>query len=231
MTWFLYPLFAAIFFLSIVIVGLWLAGLIFKPAFWRRHLRRIQIFTAFWFIPYFIFILFFTGPEDLSVYPPRESSPYRLPWRAGESRILSQGNRSFTSHRGLHFYAWDFVMPIGTEVLAVRDGTVIEVEQSFSTVGLQGNDVIIRHDDGTTAGYFHLRHNGALVKVGERVKQGQAIALSGMTGQTTLPHLHFAVFNADQTASIPISFQDVESGVPLAGHSYTSMNAQRGSEM
>jgi hypothetical protein len=45
-----------------------------------------------------------------------------------------------------------------------------------------------------------------------------------MTGQTTLPHLHFVAFNSEQTASVPISFQDVATGVPLAAHFYTSAN-------
>lgn len=223
----MYPLFVAIFALSIVIGALLLSGLIFKPKIWRRHSRAFQIFCALWFAPYFTFILFFTGPRDSNEYPPHESSPYRLPWAAGVSRILSQGNRSFTSHQGLHFYAWDFVMPIGTEIRAARDGIVLEVEQSFSSLGLRGNYILIRHDDGEISGYFHIQYHGALVKLGDHVQQGQGIALSGMTGQTTLPHLHFVVFNSEQTASIPISFQDVETGVPLAGHIYMSANAGR----
>lgn len=116
-------------------------------------------------------------------------------------------------------------MPIGTEILAARPGVVTEVEQSYSTVGLRGNYILIRHNDGSVAGYFHIQHHGALAKVGDSIRQGQPIALSGMTGQTTLPHLHFVVFNSEQTASIPISFQEVESGVPLAGHVYSSGNA------
>jgi murein DD-endopeptidase MepM/ murein hydrolase activator NlpD len=124
-----------------------------------------------------------------------------------------------------HFYAWDFVMSIGTEILAARSGTVIEIVQNFSTVGLHGNYILIRHTDGEISGYFHIQHDGALVKIGDVVQQGQAIALSGMTGQTTLPHLHFVVFNSEQTASIPVSFRDVETGVPLAGRFYTSSNA------
>jgi murein DD-endopeptidase MepM/ murein hydrolase activator NlpD len=223
----MYLILAVIFALSILISILLIVGLLFKPSIWLRNLRRIKLFCSLWFIPYFTFILFLTGPEDLTQYPPHETSPYRLPWQAGVTRILSQGNRSFTSHRGLHFYAWDFVMPIGTEVLAARDGVIIEIEQNFSTVGLQGNYLFIRHADGEISGYFHIQHNGALVKVGDQVKQGQAIALSGMTGQTTLPHLHFLVFNSEQTASIPISFQEVERGVPLAGHFYTSQNSPR----
>lgn len=220
----MYLLLALIFFLSVAIGILLIIGYIFKPQIWHHHLRKIQIFTTLWFIPYFIYILLFTGPVDLSKYPPNESSPYKLPWQAGVTRILSQGNRSFTSHQGLHFYAWDFVMPIGTKILAAREGTVIKIEQSFSSIGLKGNYLLIRHADGQVSGYFHIQHSGALVRVGDQVKQGQEIALSGMTGQTTLPHLHFLVFNPEQTASIPVSFQDVESGVPLAGHIYTSAN-------
>lgn len=220
----MYPLLALIFFLSLIIGLLLIVGFIFKPKIWLRYQRGMRIFTALWFIPYFVYILFFTGPVDLSKYPPRDNSPYKLPWQAGVTRVLSQGNRSFTSHQGLHFYAWDFVMPIGTKILAAREGVVLEIEQSFSTVGLKGNYLLIRHADGQISGYFHIQQNGALVKVGDQVKQGQEIALSGMTGQTTLPHLHFLVFNSEQTASIPVSFQDVENGVPLAGHLYTSTN-------
>lgn len=223
----MYPLLAAIFFLSLAIGTLLLIGIIFKPKAWRNNVRSIRFFCSIWFTLYFIFILFFTGPVDLSQYPNHRSSPYKLPWKAGVSRILSQGNRSFTSHQGLHLYAWDFVMPNGTEVLAVRDGIVIEIEQKYSTIGLSGNYVYIRHADGQISGYFHLQKNSVQVKIDDTVKQGQTIALSGMTGQTTLPHLHFAVFNSDRTASIPISFQDVENGVPLAGHIYTSANIER----
>lgn len=219
-----YPLLALLFFLSVIIGLLLIMGFIFKPRIWRHHPRRIRTFVALWFTPYFLYILLFTGPVDLSKYPPKDSSPYKLPWEAGVTRILSQGNRSFTSHQGLHLYAWDFVMPIGTKILAAREGTVLEVEQSFSTVGLRGNFLLIRHPDGQVSGYFHIQQNGALVRVGDQVAQGQEIALSGMTGQTTLPHLHFLVFNPEQTDSIPVSFQDVETGVPLAGHFYTSAN-------
>lgn len=221
----MYPVLAAIFFLSIVFALALILGFILKPKIWKTKWRSIQILALLWFVPYFIFILFFTGPIDLNDYPPHQYSPYKLPWQAGVSRILSQGNRSFTSHQGLHFYAWDFVMAIGTQILAARPGVVIELEQSYSTVGLRGNYILIRHNDGSVAGYFHIQHHGALAKVGDSIRQGQPIALSGMTGQTTLPHLHFVVFNSEQTASIPISFQEVESGVPLAGHIYTSGNA------
>lgn len=58
----------------------------------------------------------------------------------------------------------------------------------------------------------------------DRVKQGQAIALSGMVAQTIYPHLHFVVFSSDESVSLPISFSDVPKGVPLAGYFYTTGN-------
>lgn len=178
-----------------------------------------------WYVPYLIFIVFLTGPEDLSKYPPQEVSPYKLPWKAGETRFVAQGNRSFTSHRGLHLIAWDFVMPLGTPVLAARDGTVVHVEVDHDGIGLLANYLAIEHDDGDRSGYAHLQKDGSLVKVGDHVKQGQPIGLSGMVGQTIFPHLHFFVTSKNGTVPKPISFREVLGGVPLAGHFYTSENA------
>lgn len=183
--------------------------------------------SAIWYASYLVFILLFTGPEDLSKYPAQRSSPYRLPWKAGISRFVAQGNRSFTSHRGYHMYAWDFVMPIGTEVLAAREGKVVEVEDSYDGIGINANFITIEHTDGERSVYVHVKHGAALVKVGDVVSQGHPIALSGMVGQAPGPHLHFYVVNKERTSSIPISFREVPGGVPFAGHFYTSENTER----
>lgn len=201
------------------------AGLILKIDFWSRNKFKILIFYTAWFTPYVLFILFFTGPYDLSKYPPQAGSLYKLPWKAGVARFVAQGNRSFTSHRELHEFAWDFIMPVGTPVLAARDGVVREATDKDDGIGIKPNNfVIIEHEDGQQSGYFHLSKGQVLVKVGDVVKQGQPIALSGMVGQTWFPHLHFLVFNKDKTISLPISFSDVNGGVPFAGHFYTSQN-------
>jgi murein DD-endopeptidase MepM/ murein hydrolase activator NlpD len=115
-------------------------------------------------------------------------------------------------------------MPIGTPILAARAGRVVKVDDTFDGIGIQSNLIMIEHDGGQHSGYAHLRYRGALVKVGDWVQQGQAIAWSGMVGQTVFPHLHFFVTNKDQTASIPISFREVSDGVPRAGHFYKSEN-------
>lgn len=118
-------------------------------------------------------------------------------------------------------------MPIGTEILAVCEGTVLEVEESFDGIGISANYIILGHPDGERSVYAHIKQSGALVKVGEKVLQGQPIALSGMVGQAPGPHLHFYVTNRDQSESIPISFNDVTGGVPLAGRFYTSENTSQ----
>ncbi|MBN8542512.1 MAG: peptidoglycan DD-metalloendopeptidase family protein [Deltaproteobacteria bacterium] len=223
MFYFLASLFALTLLLSLVL----LLGVLCRPLIWRKNISAIKVFCATWYIPYFIFFFFFTGPTDLTIYPSQESSPYRLPWKAGISRFVSQGNRSFTSHRAEHLYAWDFVMPLGAEIVAARDGKVIKIEQSFSGVGLNSNFIWIKHEDGQISNYGHIQKNGALVKEGDDVQSGQPIALNGMVGETSLPHVHFVVFNSDGTQSIPISFNDVPGGVPHAGHFYRSENDRK----
>ena len=217
-----YFILAPIFFLTLILAMA--AAIILFFTSLRKYRLKFLSFYSVWLICYGVFILFFTGPENLTIYPPKESSPYRLPWKAGVSRFVAQGNRSFTSHRDFHLYAWDFVMPIGTEVLATRDGRIKEVEDSFEGIGFKSNFIIVEHENGECSVYAHVLKNGSLVKMGDLVKQGQPIAKSGMVGQTLFPHLHFYVTNKEGTSSIPISFREVPSGVPVAGHFYISEN-------
>lgn len=171
----------------------------------------------------------FTGPRDLDAYPPRETSPYRLPWPAGTTWLCVQGNNAVVSHRdqdGLH--AWDFAMPVGSDVLAARAGRVVRVVDEHDGNGTDrpNNLVHIDHGDRTTGRYLHLQKGGARVKVGDVVRQGQLIAKSGNVGRSMLPHLHFEVRRGE--ATIPISFFDVteDRGVPRMFHRYTSRNAR-----
>ena len=81
----------------------------------------------------------------------------------------------------------DVGVPIGTTVRASRAGQVIV----SGWVGGYGNCVMIDHGDGVTTVYGHL--NECLVSVGQYVNQGETIALSGNTGRSTGPHLHFEI--------------------------------------
>lgn len=215
-----YLFLALIFFITIISGLSILIGLIFKPLKFKPLLK----YYCLWLVLYTAFIILGTGPDQKRVFTV-SSSPYKLPWKSGIERFVSQGNRSFTSHRDMHLYAWDFWMPIGTKVLASRSGKVVEVVENYDGIGLDSNYIYIEHKDKTIAMYAHIKKQGSLVKEGDQVVQGQEIALAGMVGQTINPHLHFVIFKSKNNfESIPISFSDVEGGVPFAGHFYTSKN-------
>lgn len=90
-----------------------------------------------------------------------------------------------TFHNGV-----DIKAPEGTHVVCPADGKVIQL--NTTTAG--GKQLIIQHTNGYKTGYAHLLD--WRVNKGDRVTQGQLIALSGNTGQSTGAHLHFTVENA-----------------------------------
>lgn len=87
-----------------------------------------------------------------------------------------------TNHKGI-----DWAVPIGTAVVASNTGTVVQA----GWLSGYGYAVYINHADGRQTRYGHL--SKVLVKVGQTVEQGQRIALSGNTGRSTGPHLHFEI--------------------------------------
>jgi hypothetical protein len=130
--------------------------------------------------------------EDISHFA------YSLPYEKGKSYLLVQAYQSkLLSHKGE--YALDFKMKKGSKICAARGGVVVDVKEDSRKGGVklkylsEGNHVIIKHDDGTYGNYWHLKHNGALVSVGDTVKQGQVIGLAGKTGYAAFSHLHFEV--------------------------------------
>jgi len=136
--------------------------------------------------------------KDCSVYPTQTTSPYVLPYEPGTERLVWRGREHFArGNGGVGLYAYDFEMPVGTKLVAVKAGEVVAVREEFKDGNgedLKENFVMIKHDDGTIARYIHLTHDGVLVEKGEQVKQGQVIALSGNTGDTGGgAHLHFDV--------------------------------------
>ena len=86
-----------------------------------------------------------------------------------------------------------------------------------------GNGIVVQHEDGTYAVYWHSSEGSAVVKKGDQVKQGALLALVGNTGYSTGPHIHFGVNNG--THSIAVSFQDVGGdGIPRSLRVYRSGN-------
>lgn len=84
-------------------------------------------------------------------------------------------------HKGV-----DFAMPTGTPVIAPADGVIEKVAYQASGAGRY---IIVRHSREYQTVYMHL--SKPLVKAGQTVKRGQRIALSGNTGRSTGPHLHY----------------------------------------
>ncbi len=105
-------------------------------------------------------------------------------WPTLGSRITSRvGNRWGSHHSGI-----DIAVEEGTPVLAAQDGIVIN---KFYNKGGYGISITIDHPDGYITKYAHL--SAALVHKGDKIKKGQIIALSGNSGRSTGPHLHFEV--------------------------------------
>lgn len=130
-------------------------------------------------------------PRDVEYLPPLRQSRMRIDQGFG-------GGFSHDDAQNRH--ALDFAADVGTPVFAARAGTVMQVESDFSQAGLKrekyggrANFVRILHDDGTMALYAHMATDGVYVRVGQQVQAGQRIGLSGNTGFTTGPHLHFVV--------------------------------------
>lgn len=169
-----------------------------------------------------------TGPAHLERYPDASQSPYRLPWPAGQTHLCVQSNRGVVSHRGWEEFAYDFAMPIGSDICAARAGTVITVVADHDGHGYHwpNNLIAIQHDDGTRAYYLHFKKDGSRVAVGDAVKQGQVIAASGHVGNSMLPHLHFHVTDEKRSSTLPVSFADLDrdAGVPRMFKRYTSGN-------
>jgi len=145
------------------------------------------------------------------------------PFAATEQFPVSQGFKGERTHGTPDSeFAIDIAMPVGTPVLAVRDGTVMDVEEDFNSGGVdrekfmdKANHVRILHEDGTMALYAHLDLASVSVRPGARVRAGQQIARSGNTGFSSGPHLHFAVQQniGMELISLPFKFRNAD-GVP-----------------
>ena len=123
---------------------------------------------------------------------------YSLPFAEGKTHLIFQGYDGMFSHQ--NEFALDFDLKNGDEILAAREGIVVEVENTHNqncpniSCAKFNNKILIMHSDGTFADYSHLKYKGSVVKKGDVVAKNQLIGYSGSTGFSSGPHLHFAVF-------------------------------------
>ncbi len=164
----------------------------------------------------------------------RADALYRLPFAEGLSFTIIQGPGGFlsTHSEGGQEWAVDIPMPVGTPIVAARQGVVVEAIGEFGEGGtdpaLMGktNYVRILHSDGTFSTYAHLLQDSLKVRIGDRVKAGTVLALSGNSGYSSGPHLHFAVerYDGQRTVSVPFRFYSGAQGAfsPVFGLRVTS---------
>jgi murein DD-endopeptidase MepM/ murein hydrolase activator NlpD len=126
--------------------------------------------------------------------------PYRL--KDGPLRDYEQITsllKDRPSHAGM-----DFKAPVGTPVQSPKAGTVTRVNWNWSA---NGNCVEVKHDDGAMIKYLHLSENR--VAKGDRVGASDVIALTGNTGRSTAPHLHYQVEKSGKVVD-PLEYHGTE---------------------
>ncbi len=153
------------------------------------------------------------------------SSMPTFSWLPGMQRQVTQGNNTTFTHKGQQKYAFDFGLWDGLKIRAARGGNVTYLEESLwqnsdpnkVEKGEQdwqpANALRIEHQDGTASWYYHMQQNGVLVDVGDTVHRGDEVAITGNTGNSTNPHLHYQVQEdpAEWMQTIEIKFQSVGS--------------------
>src|ERR1043166_324608 len=159
-----------------------------------------------------------------------------LPWTFGRA-FLFKGGQALTVEEATHKALGPpapiaSVIPGWPAAWSKVDATLVWSHDGYMGVG---NYLIIKHDDGTFAVYWHLSRRGVRVKRGDRVERGDWIAVSGNTGTSTTPHCHFDVRTGWDTAypanmheypSIKIRFQDANHNcwIPRVGEALASNN-------
>lgn len=95
----------------------------------------------------------------------------------------------------------DFSTPVGNPVLATADGVILANEETFQGWGKR---ILVDHDGLYQTSYAHLSESK--VAVGDKVKRGQTIALSGSSGASVGPHLHYEVTDMEKGYVDPVLF-------------------------
>ncbi|MCB0279161.1 MAG: M23 family metallopeptidase [Calditrichaeota bacterium] len=173
-----------------------------------------------------------TTSNEGPLFTPPHQSPYILPYPIGKSYTMIQGNYSPPPGGHRNTFAYDFDFNMGDTITAARNGVVLFVNDQYSDndhISGHENNVFIEHADQTVVRYTHLMQGGARMTVNQSVKAGDLVGLSGNSGASSGPHLHFQVFynrsSYDADNAVPITFANAigiryESGELVEGKQY-----------
>lgn len=137
-------------------------------------------------------------------WPVEEGASFRISSYFGLRE--SPGGIGSTNHKGI-----DIAIVQGTKIIASADG-IVEISTSSASAGLY---IRIDHQNGLKTVYMH--NSQLLVSAGQEVKRGDVIALSGNTGNSTGPHLHFGVMLNGQYVD-PLSYVNPGNPRPEVGN-------------
>ncbi|MBI3681241.1 MAG: peptidoglycan DD-metalloendopeptidase family protein [Acidobacteria bacterium] len=162
------------------------------------------------------YVVFVKNAEKLSA-PARfliTTGGYRLPMPAGTAWHLSQPPYGMYSHWGSTLHAYDIAPRGNACVVAMKAGTAFTFDLGLGQTPhrrIFGNYITVQHDDGEFSHYAHLRSGAFRVQHGERVEQGQALAIAGNSGYSFGAHVHVQVTKsfAISSQSIPFTLEDL----------------------
>ena len=152
--------------------------------------------------------------------------PFSIGGKESDVKIVSDPR----SHKGMFEHSKDFLIPIGTPLLANKSGKVIHVDDSHPDhhpsrsvikfldkgqidTAVPANEILVLDDDGNIHQYLHVKHGSSRFKNGDKFKAGDVIAESGHNGNSTAPHLHYTLFREGikgkdpyPLVSLPVTF-------------------------
>ncbi len=146
----------------------------------------------------------------------KNSFVYHLPFSPDTHFRVTQGYDGKVSHRGDLSNSIDWTMPIKTPIYSARKGIIAEIVDGFNEGKFEreyldkANYIFVLHDDGTIGNYAHLHAGSINLKVGDKVNTGDFLGLSGNSGYSSAPHLHFNIFvpnNGYSYKTIPVKFK------------------------
>jgi VCBS repeat-containing protein len=150
------------------------------------------------------------------------SNQVALPFSGNYDVTQGPNDAAWGDHNGYSKWSYDFNLPVGTAVLSVGHGTVVDLREYVPDGGLNsmlpgnvkanpndpsngnhnfGNYVTIQLDDGTYVSYLHLGQNKVSVGLNQEVNTGDVLGFTGLTGARTGPHLHIQFGTEAQTFS------------------------------